>query len=226
MGLAELIPGISGATIALLFGIYKNLISILSNIKLSKKIFSKEYFVNDLQISLMVFLIFSMIAAILLFSNLIHYLIESHSSEFFKILSVIMVLVSLRIFLFHPVSERSHKRLLFVIAGGLIGYLLSLFSVNFEEFIFFLFIGGFIAFTFFIIPGISGSAILLSIGLYETVISSIATFEVLNLLVFGLGCAASLILMPKLIKKIYEQNSLAMDTFFAGLIFISGIFLW
>ena len=80
--------------------------------------------------------------------------------------------------------------------------------------------------AFFIIPGISGSAILLSIGLYETVISSIATFEVLNLLVFGLGCAASLILMPKLIKKIYEQNSLAMDTFFAGLIFISGIFLW
>ena len=67
---------------------------------------------------------------------------------------------------------------------------------------------------------------MLSIGLYETVISSIATFEVLNLLVFGLGCAASLILMPKLIKKIYEQNSLAMDTFFAGLIFISGIFLW
>jgi len=66
MGIAELIPGISGATIALLFGIYKNLISILSNIKLSKKIFSKEYFVNDLQISLMVFLIFSMIAAILL----------------------------------------------------------------------------------------------------------------------------------------------------------------
>ena len=65
MGLAELIPGISGATIALLFGIYKNLISILSNIKLSKKIFSKEYFVNDLQISLMVFLIFSMIAQIL-----------------------------------------------------------------------------------------------------------------------------------------------------------------
>ena len=37
MGIAELIPGISGATIALLFGIYKNLISILSNIKLSKK---------------------------------------------------------------------------------------------------------------------------------------------------------------------------------------------
>ena len=226
MGLAELIPGISGATIALLFGIYKNLISILSNIKLSKKIFSKEYFVNDLQISLMVFLIFSMISAILLFSNLIHYLIESHSPEFFKILSVIMVLVSLRIFLFHPVSERSLQRLLFVIAGGLIGYLLSLFSVNFEEFIFFLFIGGFIAFTFFIIPGISGSAILLSIGLYEAVISSIATFEVLNLLVFSLGCAASLILMPKLIKKIYEQNSLVMDTFFAGLIFISGIFLW
>ena len=116
MGIAELIPGISGATIALLFGIYKNLISILSNIKLSKKIFSKEYFVNDLQISLMVYLIFSMIVAILLFSNLIHYLIESHSSEFFKILSVIMVLVSLRIFLFHPVSERSLQRLLFVIA--------------------------------------------------------------------------------------------------------------
>ena len=75
----------------------------------------------------------------------------------------------------------------------------------------------------FIVIALLDLKILLSIGMYETVISSIATFEVLNLLVFGLGCAASLILMPKLIKKIYEQNSLAMDTFFAGLIFISGI---
>ena len=223
MGIAELIPGISGATIALLFGIYKNLISILSNIKLSKKIFSKEYFVNDLQISLMVFLIFSMIAAILLFSNLIHYLIESHSSEFFKILSVIMVLVSLRIFLFHPVSERSLQRLLFVIAGGLIGYLLSLFSVNFEEFIFFLFIGGFIAFTFFIIPGISGSAFLLSVGAYPLIIGSISNFNFEVLLPFGVGMLVALILMPRLINKAYEKFGKLILVFFGGLILAAGV---
>ena len=57
MGVAELIPGISGSTVALLFGIYKNLIQILSELKVNRKTFTLDYLQNKLQISLIIFLI-------------------------------------------------------------------------------------------------------------------------------------------------------------------------
>ena len=52
MGIAELIPGISGSTIALLFGIYKNLIQILSELKVNKDTYTQDYLQNKIQISL------------------------------------------------------------------------------------------------------------------------------------------------------------------------------
>ena len=69
MGIAELIPGISGSTVALLFGIYKNLIQILSELKVNKDTFTLDYLQNKIQISLVIFLIIPMIASLILFSE-------------------------------------------------------------------------------------------------------------------------------------------------------------
>ena len=50
MGVAELIQGISGSTVALLFGIYKNLIQILSELKFNRKTFTIDYFQKKIKI--------------------------------------------------------------------------------------------------------------------------------------------------------------------------------
>ena len=87
----------------------------------------------------------------------------------------------------------------------------------------YIFLTGFIAFTFFLLPGISGSAILLSIGVYELVIGSVANIDLKILLPFGIGCIASLLIMPKFINYLLAEYKLQVMTFFASLILVSGV---
>ena len=82
---------------------------------------------------------------------------------------------------------------------------------------------GFIAFSFFLMPGISGSAILLSIGVYELVIGSVANIDLKILLPFGIGCIASLLIMPKFINYLLAEYKFQVMTFFASLILVSGV---
>ena len=82
---------------------------------------------------------------------------------------------------------------------------------------------GFIAFSFFLLPGISGSAILLSIGVYEIIIGSIANMQLEILMPFAIGCLISLLLMPKIINHLLSKYKLNIMIFFAALILVSGV---
>ena len=110
--------------------------------------------------------------------------------------------------------------------GGLLGFLIGLINIQSIESIPFIFLSGFVAFSFFLIPGISGSAILVSIGSYEIIINSISTGYLPVLSAFLMGAIISLILMPKLIKRIYFKQAQKVDSFFAGLIIYSGVILF
>ena len=72
-------------------------------------------------------------------------------------------------------------------------------------------------------PGISGSAFLLSVGVYSLIIQSISNFNFNVLLPFGIGMLAALVLMPKLINKVYEKYGKSILVFFGGLILAAGI---
>ena len=118
-----------------------------------------------------------------------------------------------------------YKKILLFLIGSIFGSLIGLIDIQFVESFPFIFLGGFIAFSFFLIPGISGSAILVSIGLYETMINSIATANLPIISSFLLGALVALILMPRFIKKIYFRHNHKVDSLFAGLIVYSGIIL-
>ena len=68
MGIAELIPGISGATVAVIFKIYPNLMTILSNLRLKNLTFNFKSFSHIFQLNVSFPLIFSMVTAVILFS--------------------------------------------------------------------------------------------------------------------------------------------------------------
>ena len=85
---------------------------------------------------------------------------------------------------------------------------------------------GFIAFTFFLLPGVSGSAILLSLGIYKTIIGAIAIFNFSILIPFAIGCTISLLTMPKLINSLIKIRKREIMTFFSALILISGILVF
>ena len=118
----------------------------------------------------------------------------------------------------------------FLLVFFLIGALSGIF---FQEMVFvageitglYLFLSGVLAFSFFLIPGISGSAVLVILGVYPVVIQGIANFNLQTLIPFGIGCLISLIILPKFILNlflIYEQKLMFI---FSGLIFASGYLL-
>jgi putative membrane protein len=76
------------------------------------------------------------------------------------------------------------------------------------------------------LPGISGSAILLSIGVYEIIIGSIANTQFEVLIPFAIGSIVSLFIMPRLINFLLSQYKLNIMIFFAALIFISGVLIF
>ena len=110
------------------------------------------------------------------------------------------------------------------LSGLLFGFCLSQFNSTPQDPSFlFILLMGFIAFSFFLLPGISGSAILLSFGVYEIVIGSISSINLVVLIPFSLGCLISVLTMPKILNHLIKGFKLEIMTFFAALILISGI---
>ena len=90
----------------------------------------------------------------------------------------------------------------------------------------FLILIGFIAFSFFLVPGISGSAILVTFGQYRLIIEALAELNFLTLIPFGVGCLLSLYLMPKLLSNLVDKHNEYLMSFFSGIIFIAGLNLF
>lgn len=227
MGFAELIPGVSGSTIALLFRVYEHI--IISAKALTSLGFWQNpiYEFKKYDLLSIIVLIIAMALGVLLFSNAIVYVFENYTEAFNTLIGLTMLAISTYIVYRSTNSEFSLNFISFLVFGLLVGYILGNFNFsNSELSIISVFLAGVIAFSFFIVPGISGSAILVALGLYEVIIKAIAELNLEILIPFGFGCLISLIVLPRLILKIYSNYKSSLDMFFAGLILISGILLF
>ena len=111
MGIADLIPGISGGTIALITGVYKDLITSISNIniKIFKESFSKKFKPNKFDV--LFFLVFGIILSISIFSRLILFLLENYENQ---ISSFFFVLIH---FVNYPLISAGYLFLLSIVLG-------------------------------------------------------------------------------------------------------------
>ncbi len=226
MGVAELIPGISGSTIAVIFKIYPNLMTILSQLRLKNATLKFSVISQKFQFPVLLPLVLSMLIAIFLCSNLISFLMNSYEQLFLFSLGLLMMFLSIYVADFFRATLKKVTLLAFVFFGILIGYLLQELDIDPSEVTpLYLFISGLIAFSFFLIPGISGSALLVILGVYGPIIQAIADFNLLLLFPFGLGCLISLLIFPKLVLSLYTKHEQSLMYIFSGLIFSSGYYL-
>ena len=226
MGVAELIPGISGSTVAVIFKIYPNLMTILSQLRLKNISLNFSLIAQTFQFRVSMPLVFSMLAAILLCSNLISFLMNNYEQLFLHLLGWLMMFLSIYVANFFKASLKRFNLLVFLFLGILMGYFLQELNINSGAVTpLYLFISGVIAFSFFLIPGISGSAILVVLGAYSPVIQATANLNFLFLFPFALGCLTSLLILPKLVMSLYVKYEQRLMYIFSGLIFSSGYFL-
>ena len=226
MGVAELIPGISGATVAVIFKIYPNLMTILSNLRVKNLTLDLRSLSQTFQFNVSLPLIISMIIAVILCSKGINYLMINFEELFLTSLGLIMIVLSIYIINFFKESLEEKKLIAFLLLGIGIGF--SLQEINMgsgNTSMIYLFISGILAFSFFLIPGISGSAMLVVLGVYGPIIQAISILDFSLLTPFALGCMVSLLLLPKLVLSIYSSHALRLMHIFSGLILSSGISL-
>ena len=97
MGVAELIPGISGATVAVIFKIYPNLMTILSHLRFKNLTLNLRSLSKTFQFNVSLPLIFSMLIAVIICSKGINYLLINHEEFFLSSLGFLMILLAIHI---------------------------------------------------------------------------------------------------------------------------------
>jgi putative membrane protein len=228
VGLAELLPGISGSTVAIAFKVYEKFILFLSNLKISNFSFNFKKLNQVFFLDVIIPFFIAMAISVIFASKFILFLYSEYTNGFLIFLSFLMCSISFLIaFRLKNEFKFNMNWIIYFLAGAIFAAMLNTISLvsNNPSFIVFVLIG-FIAFSFFLLPGISGSAILLSIGVYEIIIGSIANMQVEILMPFAIGCLISLFLMPKIINHLLSKYKLNIMIFFAALIFVSGVLIF
>ena len=219
MALADSVPGVSGGTIAFILGFYDNFIKSLNNLiygKMEEKKDAIKYLMK-----LGIGWIIGMILAILILTSLFESHIYSVSSVFlgFIIFSIPLIIKEEK-----SVLKGNYKNILFTIIGITIVASITYFNpvsssssdinlANMDlKLVLYLFVSAMIAISAMVLPGISGSTLLLIFGVYIPVITAIKEFLHFNfayfpaLVVFGLGVLTGIILIIKLVKMALEKQ--------------------
>ena len=228
VGLAELLPGISGSTVAIAFKVYEKFILFLSNLKISNFSFNFKKLNQVFFLDLIIPFFIAMAISVIFASKFILFLYSEYTNGFLIFLSILMCSISFLIaFRLKNEFKLNMNWIIYFLAGAIFAALLNTISLvsNNPSFIGFVLVG-FVAFSFFLLPGISGSAILLSIGVYEIIIGSIANIQLEIFMPFAIGCLISLLLMPKIINYLLSKYKLNIMIFFAALIFVSGVLIF
>ncbi len=214
MALADSVPGVSGGTIAFLLGFYDTFISSLDNLISGTKEERKEaiFFLIKLGIGW----IAGFVLAMLVLANVFESHIYLVSSMF---LGFILFSIPLVILEEKEVIKGKYANILFTIVGAGIVILISVFNpasdVNISSLTFgsgvYIFVTGAIAITAMVLPGISGSTLLLIFGLYLPIVSAIKEFLHMNfsyfpaLFVFGLGIIVGVVSVIKIIRMCLKK---------------------
>jgi len=208
MGAADVVPGVSGGTIAFISGIYEELLNSISSFNLSLlSVLKKEGFnkvwkmVNG---PFLLALLLGISISILSFAKLIETLLEKHPiviwSFFFG-----LVLASI-IYIGKQITNWTKLGVLFLILGALLAFYITTLNpmILANSSPWFLFFAGMIAICAMILPGISGSFILVLLGAYKPVLNAINTKDFFNIIVFMAGAVIGLLTFSRVLKWLFS----------------------
>ncbi|HFD6379766.1 TPA: DUF368 domain-containing protein [Staphylococcus aureus] len=226
MGTSDLVPGVSGGTIALLLGIYNQFIASISGI------FSRRFWPS---FTFLIPIIIGMLLAMGSLSNLFNYLLSQHHiPTMFFFGGLIIGIVPYLLKISNYKTSFTTKHYMMVIAGIAILIVITLMNNGDKHagetltlstsLIIKYFIAGMCASSAMLLPGISGSFILLVFGVYGTVMLAISEVVKLNfaglpiLLAVGFGVLAGFIISSKIIQYFLTHHKLMTFALIIGFV--------
>ena len=235
MGIADLVPGVSGGTIALITNIYEDLIISVNQLN-AKEIFklfgaNRKSSWQKINGPFLIPLFLGIATSILFLSSIIGFFLENHAlaiwSFFFGLILTSSILIC------KDLKHWSPSTIAGLIIGGLISFLISFLSPTEQtEALPYLFVCGMLMIIAMILPGISGAFILVLLGAYETALETVElvrSFRIqgfLNLLAFGLGGIIGLKLFARWVGKLYLNYRDPLLSTMSGFMFGSLYKVW
>jgi putative membrane protein len=231
MGAADVVPGVSGGTMAFILGIYTELIAAIKSFDSAwlyaimrldiKTAVSKPHFAFLIPLGAGLF------CALLFFTRIVHLpvLLLDYPEQIYGLF--FGLIVGSIIVLANDMKGLKTRDYLMVLPGVVIGLIVfNLVPTQTPETSWFVFLSGALAICAMILPGISGSFILLILNKYAYVFNAIGYFKFSILIPFGLGAITGLLifsrLLSSLLSKYYEKTIL----FIAGLLIASLYVIW
>jgi len=208
MGAADVVPGVSGGTIAFISGIYEELITSINNINLSLfKTCKKKGLVGawkQLNGNFLLALFIGIGISILSLAKVIKYLLENEPillwSFFFGLVLASILFIGKQITKWTIASFAA-----LIISAFLAYYITSLSALGTNDSSWFLFIAGALAICAMILPGISGAFILVLLGAYKPVLEAIDNKDFKTILIIGLGAIVGLLSFSKILKWLFKH---------------------
>lgn len=230
MGAADVVPGVSGGTMAFILGIYEELIGSIQTFA------SKEFWANIVKgrivealrsanIGFLVCVFLGIMTAIFTLAHTLEKLLETHPafvwSFFFGLILASVFVISKR------VEKWSPKELITLIVATALAYLIvGLVPVETPNAWWFLILAGAIAICAMILPGISGAFLLLLLGEYQTALAAVNDRDFATLALFAIGAVVGLVLFSKVLNWLFRSYHNLTVVFLMGLMIGSLRKIW
>lgn len=232
MGSADVVPGVSGGTVALVTGIYPTLVGAISTGSHALESLVRGSFARALDglrrvpwLFLIPLGLGAAIAVVTLASVLETLIIEQSirtAAAFFGMIAGTIVVA------WRLIERPTPTHLVTAVAVGAATFVLFGFqsAATLEPALWAYFGAGAVAICAFILPGVSGSFLLLSLGMYQAVLGAVNDREVAVIAVFALGATISLATFSRLLERLLERHHDAITAALVGLMIGSVRILW
>ena len=229
MGAADIVPGVSGGSIALIAGIYQQLLDSINSFNFENLIllrsfdFKKFYFnVNG---SFLLSLLLGILTSIFALSKVITYLMNEHPIPLW---SFFCGLILVSAFLILRDIKRWNLGVVIALAIGtaIAWWVTNLPPTTSPDALWFTFVAGAIAICAMILPGISGSFILLILGKYEMILKAVSDKDLFTLALFASGCVVGILSFSRVVSYLLRKFHSATIGLLSGFMLGSVNELW
>ena len=208
MGGADVVPGVSGGTIAFITGIYQELLDSINSIdgEAFKLLFTFQLkaFWEKINGRFLLPLFLGIITSLLSLARVLEYFMEHEPISLWSFFFGLIIISS--ILVLREVKKWRIGVILFIMLGTAVAYYITIATPSqTTEALWFVFISGAIAICAMILPGISGAFLLLILGKYSFIISAVNERDLLVLGVFALGCIVGILSFSRIVSWLLKH---------------------
>lgn len=223
MGSADIVPGVSGGTIALITGIYAHLVEAISNIKFGfiKPLFKGDFsgfwnqMLEEIDFKFLIPLVLGIGVAFLTLAKVVTFCMDNYTALTYSFF--MGLIIASAVILFKKLNEINLKNILFAILGAVLTYIfVSLNPIAANHSLLVIFISGMIAICAMILPGISGSFLMLLLGQYKYMLNSLHQLHFTEIIVFVVGALIGILGFSRIINYMLKNHEKVTMAFLIG----------